>query len=570
MQTTEVYNADEFELDGTVLVKYKGDGGDVRIPDGVETIAEGAFKDDMRVTGIALSDSVRLIREGAFKGCKNLRSVAFGEYGLSISDEAFFGCESLSELRLPREAAYSGGTCYIGDRAFSHAGIRELFIPKYIRSIGKFAFEYCDKLTSIEVDEENYNYKSDGNCILLKISIGLFECLNDPKNIVLGCKTSVIPSYATGIDNGAFRGCAGLEKLSIPKSVTRIGGCVRDGFVSAYEAANPFAGCENLREIQIEQGNPSFKWDGHCLIDASNDVVVAGCRDSSIPDYVANIGVEAFAGQTALEHMTIPASVTQISERAFAGCVGLKTVELCEGVRWINTDAFEGCASLEELNIPKSVTSIGWRVFAGCGNLKNIRIAADNAKFKWEGHCLINVDERSVIAGFEDSVIPEGVTSIETGAFKDCVGLKELNIPGWVTDVGTRGGAFEGCKDLVRISLPDGIKNIAPYTFRGCVSLEEARVPSEVTDIGYSAFEGCARLAEFDIPDSVREIQYDAFKGCVSLESVVLPSGILRLNRTAFEGCDGLQVISLPEDLKILDGTSGQLVLPSATKKIYY
>ena len=43
MTTLENYDKNEFEIEGAAIVKYKGDGGDVVIPDGVKAIGDYAF-----------------------------------------------------------------------------------------------------------------------------------------------------------------------------------------------------------------------------------------------------------------------------------------------------------------------------------------------------------------------------------------------------------------------------------------------------------------------------------------------------------------------------------------------
>ena len=63
-------------------------------------------------------------------------------------------------------------------------GLTNITIPKIINTISISAFKGCKGLESIEVENGNTIYRSEGNC-LIKIK---------SKTLILGCKNSVIPS----------------------------------------------------------------------------------------------------------------------------------------------------------------------------------------------------------------------------------------------------------------------------------------------------------------------------------------------------------------------------------------
>ena len=48
-------------------------------------------------------------------------------------------------------------------------------------------------------------------------------------------------------------------------------------------------------------------------------------------------------------------------------------------------------------------------------------------------------------------MVPDGVRTLKTYAFKDCISLSSITIPNSVTSVGS--GAFENCKDLESITI---------------------------------------------------------------------------------------------------------------------
>lgn len=134
-----------------------------------------------------------------------------------------------------------------------------------------------------------------------------------------------------------------------------------------------------------------------------------------------------------------------------------------------------------------------------------------------------------------DLVIPEGVTEIAGGAFKGCLDIESVTIPGSVTEIrgvlrDRRGysykcGAFEECTYLERVTIGEGVQEIGEHAFKGCTSLESVSIPGSVTTIDENAFEGCASLASVTIADGVQTIGSSAFFGC-PFESVIIPKSV--------------------------------------------
>ena len=235
-----------------------------------------------------------------------------------------------------------GSATIIGYNGFCSG---ELDIPSQIggyrvTSIGDCAFEWCDGLTSV-----------------------------------------VIPDSVTSIGDYAFSECTGLTSVVIPDSVTSIG-----------DAA--FSGCRSLESITVDKNNGVYHSNGNCLIETASKTLIAGCKNSVIPD---------------------DGSVTSIGDYAFYSCDGLTSVVLPEGVTSIGDYAFFRCDSLTSVDIPGSVTSIGDCAFYRCTGLTSI-------------------------------VIPGSVISIGAGAFSWCDSLTSVVIPGSVTSIGDY--AFYGCDSL--------------------------------------------------------------------------------------------------------------------------
>ena len=230
-----------------------------------------------------------------------------------------------------------------------------------------------------------------------------------------------------------------------------------------------------------------------------------------VPDFVTQIGSDAFESCNWIESIIIPNSVINIGCRAFWGCSGLKSIILPKGLKEIERDLFWECYSLKDVIIPNNVISIGDNafgecedllsitipssvksiadgVFDGCSSLKNITIAADNVAYRMIGNCLIELKKGNLIWGCNISVIPMNgcVKSIGWGAFRKCRGLKNIIIPIGVTSIGEQ--AFEDCEDLESVIIPSSVKSIGEYAFSGCRKLMEVRVAKDAK-IGWNAFD---------------------------------------------------------------------------------
>ena len=139
------------------------------------------------------------------------------------------------------------------------------------------------------------------------------------------------------------------------------------------------------------------------------------------------------------------------------------------------------------------------------------------------------------------------VTSIDWGAFEDCLSLTSVNIPSSVTSI--KGNAFMGCSSLASVEIPSSVTSIGSNAFNSCSSLASVEIPSSVTSIDDQAFRACSSLASVEIPSSVTSIGGSAFYGCSSLASVEIPSSVTSIGDGAFESCPILN-LNLPATLK--------------------
>lgn len=112
----------------------------------------------------------------------------------------------------------------------------------------------------------------------------------------------------------------------------------------------------------------------NAIIESVTNKLVAGCKNTVIPDTVTKIGSGAFKGLDKLTSIVIPDSVTEIEDEAFMDCTSLNDIILPYGLKHVGDSAFEGCTSLKTINIPDGVAEIGKKAFYGCKVLNNVII----------------------------------------------------------------------------------------------------------------------------------------------------------------------------------------------------
>ena len=184
-------------------------------------------------------------------------------------------------------------------------------------------------------------------------------------------------------------------------------------------------------------------------------------------------------------NVTIPNSVTIISDSAFLNCKKLENVQFMQftdaksSIKSIGNSAFQGCVALTSIRIPDSVETIGENAFNGCTALTSI-----------------NYDDKNI-----------KVTTISKSAFEGCSALTSIRITNLVTIISD--SAFLNCKKLENVQFmqftdaKSSIKSIGNSAFQGCVALTSIRIPDSVETIGENAFNGCTALTKVYIPISV-------------------------------------------------------------------
>lgn len=253
----------------------------------------------------------------------------------------------------------------------------------------------------------------------------------------------------------AFKDCATVSSVSLPSGLAAIApgafcGCAA---LTAFQVpasatsvdVSAFIGCDKLTTITVAGGNATYQAQNGMLL--SRD----GRRLLRCPT-----GMRGTA--------RIPATVTDIASQAFSGCAQLTGISFPDGLLTIGSDAFAGCVNLANIKVPDSVVSAGASAFADCGSVSSQPILSSGGK-------VLLFCPRTLTGVYD---VPKSVERINEHA-------------------------FEGCTQLVSVTLPDGLKVLGEAAFCHCTSLKSLNVTTSVESVGANAFAHCASLKAVNI-----------------------------------------------------------------------
>ena len=165
-------------------------------------------------------------------------------------------------------------------------------------------------------------------------------------------------------------------------------------------------------------------------------------------------------------------------------------------VEWVHMQAFENCTKLKSVTLPKTIQVLNYACFKGCTSLETINFPEDMKSLR----------------------------DINSAAFTGTPWLEaqRKKTPLMIfNDILYDGRGISG--DVV---IPEGIKTINSDAFRKNTALTSVKFPSTLEKFGSGCFAYCTGLKSVTIPGTVEEIEDDAFLGCTGMETVTMESGV--------------------------------------------
>ena len=201
-------------------------------------------------------------------------------------------------------------------------------------------------------------------------------------------------------------------------------------------------------------------------------------------------------------------------------------------------DYFEelNASGASRIEIPEGMTVIDSNAFKNNTKLKEVILPSTLKSIgmsAFEGTSLSKIE------------LPSSLTYIGENAFANIKTLTEVTIP---KSVETASHAFYGDINLKKVNFEDGIVTI-PSGILYNTGLEEIVLPSSVKAIGSYAFSNNKSLEKINLLDGVRQIEEGAFSGDSKLSVVELPKTLTEISRYAFSDTPSLTHINLPSGI---------------------
>lgn len=311
----------------------------IKMPKGLKTIGEGAFKECTDLDNVEIPKGTTYIGAHAFHGCGGLIRTVIPETVTNIDIDAFNGCENLTIYGI--ENSYAEG--YANENSIDFSVLEEFIVENGIlteyngsggdivipgdmgiTSIGKYVFCNNQSITSVEIPD-GIELIGDG---------AFMECTN--------LKSVSFPTNYFRIAPYAFGG-AGFRTLKYPKNCSGINWA--------------FYGCENLKEVIIEEGVTSLSTG---LFDGCSSL-----KTVTLPSTCTFI-LPAFKNCGNLTEIILSDGIPKVLNGIFYKCSAIKKIYIPDSATEIESGAFTDCESLEAIVVPNSVTQIGENVITNC------------------------------------------------------------------------------------------------------------------------------------------------------------------------------------------------------------
>lgn len=286
--------------------------------------------------------------------------------------------------------------------------------------------EVSEKTDGMNLDLEylGFSYRNEKNGVVI---ISYNKELNKTKTLEI--PETIDGTNVTKIDKEAFKDNVEIESVVIPKTVVEIDKTVLDG-------------CSNLKTIVVNVDNPIF---------LDNDGVL-----------YKKVSKEAFikpekwqASKMDNQEKTIEPQISTLEEPIKNTSQTLGTAEL------LTTNAIEN--GFEYIDIEGGVSIVKYS-----GSLGNVAIPSTLG-----GKKVIRIgdDAFSDNATLKTVSFNENVLSIGAGAFYNCNGLTQIELPSSLTTISsstTTGyrGAFENCDNLSKMVIPQSVTTIGVNVFK--------------------------------------------------------------------------------------------------------
>ena len=541
-----------FEFRFNELIKFKGKGKKVNIPNFINQIREGAFLDsqieELIFDDDLLMDSLSVLKElpnlkrlhlpynitsipaSLFKNFKQLEYVYIPSNVKEIEDSAFEGCEALKYIEFGKEF----NSLKIGSKAFKKCiSLQEVVLPKNTTIIGEEAFMNCKELDTL----------------------------------LLSFETEKILSRA-------FKGCSHLMKMVFPPKVH-------------YFGEDIFYDCHNIEEVYLcakeYMNNGQFPLNGlniytkiyHMLpLDELRELIFIYeykkiSKLENLEDVLVLHEIEREDLYTKLYkeiHGKAPKADLnkKLTDTVFIKKNSIKQEETKKMVTpQKDVPLFEIKNGVlvkyngndETVTITDKINSISYLAFKD-KNIKKLIISGDI-----KGFDIYNLD--SLKNSLEELIIGDTVEELYNTKHTVLNELKYIELGTSIRYISST--TFSNYSKLEQIKFNANEVHVSSWSFLSCKNLKNIINSEYITNVDEKAFAGCSSLTSIKLPN-IKKIHDEAFKDCGSLKEIELGENLNYVGDNIFGECKSLEKIYFNADPSCLKRIVGEVSLYSLLK----
>ncbi|MCR5032700.1 MAG: leucine-rich repeat protein, partial [Lachnospiraceae bacterium] len=344
---------------------------------------KGAFSDNGNLVSLTIPSSIQGIGNYAFYGCTALQTITFSDAIKVIGFSAFENCTSLNTVNLGAAANIDtiGQRCFKDDRMLT-----SFTVPIKVATICDQAFMGCTALNNFDFSQTNQN-----------VVLG--------QEVFRGCtalQNMTLPQYLSNVGVGTFKECTNLMTVDFPST-----------FSNNSVPISIFQSCTGLRRITCNNASTKFvgvpaataggyHYDIHSFIedysaDNVDDFYFEGYSSSGIHDLCTDNSIafkyldqdlyekvikdnsdHRFTYQVNSDNVLVNVTITNSTGGAASGTFDLDIPDGIGpyGIATIGS-RFQGNTQIESVVIPQTVSTIESGAFKGCYNLEKVTFETD-------------------------------------------------------------------------------------------------------------------------------------------------------------------------------------------------
>ena len=308
-------------------------------------IGNNSFRDTLFTT----VEGATLGTEIGNRAFKDSTIVSFNVPIISIGDYAFDNCMQLQTIYISGEASavyVDSGEVVIGEQAFNNCKkltqvLKARYDTIYIFNVESKTFYNCVSLATLDLTimDSIAEYAFYNTYLLFNLNLYQVDSIGQYAFYESGISSINLSSGLEVVSESAFENCRNLKDVSVTRGRIETKAFYNSGINRIelgrnvdYIAEDAFA-YNPIRTSLSDTDEGKYKVLSNTgIIDTTTNKLMVGFTNlpghtnSSIPDYVTEIGNYAFTGNSRLTNIAIPETVTKIGSSAFKDCYNLQNV----------------------------------------------------------------------------------------------------------------------------------------------------------------------------------------------------------------------------------------------------